>query len=249
MKTAYIINLPASYSEFAHITAPIMMQPRGTLFKGYNQALIKISRFIEKEFMEDDFKLNHDHIIFTDKKKAAVFSRWLEELNVKEPRKAGSLFYGVDDFTADHGTINFMFNFIGEDLHISEDVYQGRGELSEFIWKTLDDASVKRYWMISPQLIAFEDRNDGLLARTILEKAIPEFRQEQAQRKAHMRAVNAHTITASAINYNSSGYIVNNGLAKSDAGTYNPEVTVPMSQVRKLVNQKLKKILRKKKKP
>lgn len=255
MKTAYIINLPASYGEFVHITAPIGAHPRGTHFKGYNQTLIKVSRFLEKEFMPDDFKLNHDHIIFTDKKKASDFSKWLDELDCKEPRKTGNLFYGMDDFSADHGTINFMFNFMGEDTYMSEEMYHGRNELAEFIWKTLDDASVKRYWMIGPQILAFEDRNDGLLARTILEKAIPEFRQEKSQRKAGM-TIGGSQINSGSVTFNPSYITANNisltgysttELDKAECSTYKPEVTVSMRHVNKMVNRKLKKLLRKKK--
>ncbi len=229
---------------------------------GYNQKLIKVSRFLEKEFAVDDFKLNHDHIIFTDKKKASLFSKWLDELDCKEPRKIGNLFYGMEDFSADHGTINFMFNFMGEDAYLSEDMYQGRNELAEFIWKTLDDAAVKRYWLIGTQLLAFEDRNDGLLARTILEKAIPEFRLEQTQRKATATTLTGasfvSSVASSAVTFNPS-YLVSNGVSingcssaeldKADCTTYKSQVTVPLSHVNKLVNQKFKKLLRKKKKP
>lgn len=242
MKHAYIVDLPASYQEYIHIS-----DPRGSFKQSanYHQKLLHVSCYLTDKLTPDDYKLNHDHIIFTDKKKATQFSGWLSELNCRDAADNG-LFYNEKDFMASRGTINYMFH-TGEANDHSD--YIGRNRKAEFLWLQLRNAGVGQYWFIRG-LFCFEDRTDGVLAQKVLEAAILQYDTDAKQATAFTGGITTgvSTLTGVAttspfVTFNANYQAVHNTKLDAAEGTGYTEKPV---NIKKLVARKVKRVLKRK---
>jgi hypothetical protein len=244
MKHAYIVDLPASYQEYIHIS-----DPRGSVRQSphYHQKLLHVSCYLVDQYNSDDYKLNHDHIIFTEKKKAAQFSGWLNELDCGDAADKG-LFYNENDFMASRGTINYMFH-TGEAGDHSDHI--GRNRKAEYLWLQLRNAGVGRYWFIRG-LFCFEDRTDGVLAQKVLEAAIVQYNEDAKRATAFTGTITGtaitgltgfNNVTSSYVNFNANGITLNN--TKLDAAACTGYTEKPVD-IKKLVAQKVKRALKRK---